>query len=166
MSLEDIWAEPLVETTASIAGTTNTEGNLASRTSRPALFLSDTEDEDADNVRHRRVGPRPASPAGNSNMPQEPGRTQLDAMFAGLDDDDDDPFADVTPAVNIESLKRQADAKVAAARSTLPSKSSPLSGERINASRDKDNGDKGTKTRRVMPKLDQERYMVSCCLYF
>jgi replication fork protection complex subunit TIPIN/Csm3/Swi3 len=164
MSLDDIWAEPIVEASASTAGPTNpnAEVNHRSEATKPrsALFLSDTEDEDTGSA-SRLPGqtPRTASPPTTGDtgaLLSGPERAQLDEMFAGLDDDDDnDPFKDVAPAVDIESLKRQADARVAAtSKSTLPGTSSPSLGA---ATRDKDNGDKGKKTKRVIPKLDAER---------
>lgn len=160
MSLDDIWAEPIVETT----GTSNVQA-IASRTSRPALFLSDSEGEDAGNNRPRHVSPQPASLARKSNAPQGPEKSQLDVMFSGLDDDDDDLFGDVAPAVDIESLKRQADAKVAAARGALPSTSSVSLGGGTNAARDRDKEDKSRKTNRVVPKLDEDRCVLSYWLY-
>lgn len=154
MSLDDIWAEPIPETFPSISRPGNSD-SLTSETvkARPALFLSDTEDEEDHGSASRTAAP---PTTGDNSAPRVPEMAQLDEMFAGLDDDDDeDPFKDVAPAVDIERLKRQADARVAAAsKSTLPKTSSPSVG---NAVHDKDKADTGKKTRRVVPKLDAER---------
>ena len=175
MSLEDIWAEPIVET---IAGPSKPEEAPASGSSRArrALFLSDSEDDDVGNdvpARRRRrasdVGPKPASPAQTISAPRGPEKAQLDLMFSGLDDDDDnDPFDNVAPAVDLESLKRQADARVAAAGSAIPSASTSTPSFGSNAARDKDRdkGDKGRNPKRVVAKMDAERYAFRWCLYF
>jgi replication fork protection complex subunit Csm3/Swi3 len=157
--MDDIWSEPIVESVTTITEPNNNDGLRPSKRARPALFLSDSEDEDASNG--RRVSPGAASPSRDNDALSAPGAAQLDAMFSGLDDDDD-PFT-LAPALDVEKMKRQADARLAATsapKSTLPSMTPYALGE-SSPVQDKDKKDeKGKKTKRTLPKLDEERPVI------
>ncbi|KAF8580872.1 Swi3-domain-containing protein [Ramaria rubella] len=160
MSLDDIWSEPAVEIDALAREPTDVAETRPR--SRPALFLSDSEDDNAGIANTNRASPLPASPPRNSDVPQAPEKSQLDVLFAGLDDDD--PFKDIAPAIDVEKLKRQADAKRAAARSREGGLSSTATasigdGSSSVQNQDEKNEGKKTKMKRVMPKLDEERLL-------
>ena len=155
--LDDIWSEPIIESAPVILR--DDEGTSSSKPARASLFLSDSEDEDVHGSRTR-----PESPRGGNDPSQAPGADRLDAMFAGLDDDDDDLFA-LEPALDAEKMKRQADARLAAnsgSKRAVPSMTAVTLTEGSHSMQDKDKKDeKGTKPRRTVPKLDEERHVLS-----
>jgi len=156
MSLADIWDEPVIEPPPPPPEASTSNGPRRKR----ALFLSDSEDDDAPVPSRRTQSPsaRATIEEPTNDGPQAPDKSELDALFAGLDDDD--PFGDVE-ALDLDKVKKRAEAKVTAKRATLPSTmQSTLLGSDGTTQQDRAKGDNGVKTKRVIPKLNEERCVV------
>ncbi|KAI0322189.1 replication fork protection component Swi3-domain-containing protein [Amylostereum chailletii] len=173
--LENIWDLP-EEPYVSPPSTTTIETDIpvedhvdvVSRKPKPPLFLS-SDDED-DTSAPRRVS-LPSLPQENLSL-----RPDIDALF---EDVEDDGFQELAPALDLDALRRAADARHApAARvafsSQIPSRSQvPTQGKRKGKGRgnEKDvlgadgEGDEGDevenkkKKRKPLPKLNEERLL-------
>jgi replication fork protection complex subunit Csm3/Swi3 len=137
MDLDNIWDEPAEQ--------------IVSSKSREPLFLPEQEEDDF------------PMPPPRVESPPPPPDIDLDEMFANVEKDDDDDMFNFKPAgsnLDIEALKRKAEAR--ARRSA----SSPLLGE-ISAApssspgpaEDRPNEEKGKKERRKPVKLDEGRLL-------
>jgi replication fork protection complex subunit Csm3/Swi3 len=147
MSLDGIWDEPIVSPPA---------GANPSPQKRPreSLFLPDS---DSDYERpQKRATPAP------------PARPDVDALFENLDEDgeeDDLIYKPLAPALDLERLAKEAEARHARAGPTAPSQTlagGPKTGAAGKDPFGKDEGkgkpgDGEKKGRKVLPKLDEER---------
>lgn len=155
MSLDAIWDEPLPSPPK--PAPTNDDTSPVKRP-RQSLFLSDS---DSDYERP----PKRATPAPPAARPD------VDALFDDLDreeGDEDLRYKPLAPALDLAKLAKEAEEKHARAWQTGPSQtqaSSSKTGGAGGAGKDpfgKDPGkgkpgDGDKKTRRVLPKLDEER---------
>ncbi|KAH9901421.1 replication fork protection component Swi3-domain-containing protein [Cubamyces lactineus] len=162
-SLDDIWDAP-AETSArsSSPPARYKEGSaspIPTNTKRPGssrpLFLDSGSEDESAAASKSQYASKPAS-----NKPD------IDAFFADLDDDPELAFQDLAPSLDVEALKRQADAKLALTpHQILPSSSPPRdfgpekSGAKGKAGdgRDKDSKDDAPKKKPKRPKLDEGR---------
>ncbi|KAI0256839.1 replication fork protection component Swi3-domain-containing protein [Lactifluus subvellereus] len=153
MDINDIWDLP-VETSIDHAPI-NTECSAApSHASTRPLFLSSDDEEDA--------AAATAGPSANKNP-------DVDALFEGIDDIDDS-FQELSPALDLDALRREADARntravraeinssipaaeLAAAAKGKGGKSGPLEGM------DGGGEDGEKKKRKPVPKLDEARLL-------
>ena len=105
---------------------------------RSSLFLDSGSEDEAPKTS---AAPESGSKSGNKAL--------IDAMFDDLDDDDPG-FA---PALDMDALRREAEAKLASQRSVLPSSSPPPEG--IDDG-EEGSGKKGGKSKRKpIPRLDE-----------
>ncbi|KAI0333636.1 Swi3-domain-containing protein [Cubamyces sp. BRFM 1775] len=162
-SLDDIWDAPAETSTRSSPppgrGKDGSASPIPTNTKRPGssrpLFLdSESEDESATRSKSHYAS------KSTSNKPD------IDAFFADLDDDPELAFQDLAPSLDVDALKRQADAKLALTpHQILPSSSPPrdLGPEKSGAKgkegdkRDKDDKDGAPKKKAKRPKLDEGR---------
>jgi replication fork protection complex subunit Csm3/Swi3 len=166
-NINDIWDLPL-ESNPVI--NPDREGPTSSpRASNPPLFLpSDDEDEDA-------------SPNANANARNDTNNNNnnpdIDALFEGLDDIDDS-FQELAPALDLDALRREADARNARAvraelgTTNIPA-AEPSTKTKTNGGRgggggggvldgldgEGDGEDDGKKKRKPLPKLDETRLL-------
>jgi replication fork protection complex subunit Csm3/Swi3 len=100
--INDIWDLPL-ENPVIPPNNPDGEGPTSSpRASNPPLFLpSDDDEEDA-------------TPNANANARNDANNPDVDALFEGLDDMDDS-FQELAPALDLDALRREADARNARA---------------------------------------------------
>ena len=161
--INDIWDLPL-ENNPVI--NSDKEGPTSSpRASNPPLFLpSDDEDDDA-------------APKANANARNDASNPDIDALFEGLDDINDG-FQELAPALDLNALRREADARnVRAVRaelgvttdqpstSTAAAKTKATGGraggvlDGLNGEGDGDGEDDGKKKRKPLPKLDETRLL-------
>lgn len=151
MSLDDIWEEPIASppTPAPVGGDLSPQ-----KRPRQSLFFSDSDSD------HERP-PKRATPA----PPQA--RPDVDALFEDLDkdgEDDDLRYKPLAPALNLEKLAKEAEARHAHARQTAPSqtlaggsKNERPGGTGKDKSGELGDGDGEKRGRKVLPKLDEER---------
>lgn len=157
-ALNDIWddddvqiARPTPKHTysKSRALSSDSEGDRRASGSRPSkrartnkpLFNPDSEDEDG---------------GGREQLPAE-----IDALFEGLDEDDMDMT--LPPQLDIDRLQRETDKRVAveAAKKRLMRGETDVLGEKTQGKVDEK--EKAVKTKRVIPKLDEQRCVI--CLW-
>ncbi|EKM55360.1 uncharacterized protein PHACADRAFT_173471 [Phanerochaete carnosa HHB-10118-sp] len=161
MDLDDIWDEPLTQSPPHFVPAedeTTTKRHSPAKRRRTSLFLSSgSEGEDdapANQPTYRARTPKKTVP-------------DIDALFDGIDDDagdkDDDELA---PALDIDKLRRQAEARHARAPSLTPHEimpsSSPTRELENGAGGKKKQGDglEGNKKRKIA-KLDEARLLGS-----
>ena len=169
--INDIWDLP-VETSISHlpADTPNGDGSgntsLSRASSRP-LFLPSDDDEDTT---------APAAAATGAE-PRNHNNADIDALFEGLDDMDDS-FQELAPSLDLDALRREADARNTrvvraeiAAMVPTAELSLAAAGNKTNANDRKGDGaldgidgegeaeDDGKKKRKPVPKLDEERLL-------
>lgn len=157
MDLDDIWDQPLAP---SPPRPTITENATPSRSSPPkrrrtTLFFSDSEDDTAaastDQPKYKPRTPK--------NVPKD-----IEALFDDIDDDE--ALGELAPALDVDELRRQADARHAK-RSTphqALSRSSPSQdvdgGGGADARKGKDDdGPEGKKKRKPIARLDEARLL-------
>ena len=154
-ALNDIWDDDDVQ----IARPTPKHASNKSR-----ALSSDSEGD------RRASGSRPSKRA-RTNRPlfnpdsDEDGPTQeqlppdIDALFEGLDDDDMDMA--LPPQLDINQLQRETDKRVAveAAKKRLMRGETDVLGEKTQSK--VDDKEKAVKTKRVIPKLDEQRCVLS-----
>lgn len=160
--INDIWDLPLQNNPVY-----NPDGERPTSSPRasnpPPLFLPSDDEEDA----------APA-PAPNANARNDANNADIDALFEGLDDMDDS-FQELAPALDLDALRREADARNArAVRAELgvPTESSTTAAAaavktKTNGGRgggvldglDGDGEDDGKKKRKPLPKLDETRLL-------
>ncbi|KAI0006154.1 replication fork protection component Swi3-domain-containing protein [Russula compacta] len=156
--INDIWDLP-VETSVPRppAHTLNSEGlpPHASTRSRP-LFLPSDDEQDA-----------PATARSDANK-----NPDVDALFEGLEDMDDG-FQDLAPALDLDALRREADARNARAvraeiSAHIPAIAELSAGAKPNGGKggplvldglDGDGEDGGKKKRKPVPRLDEARLL-------
>ncbi|KAG2357674.1 replication fork protection component Swi3-domain-containing protein [Suillus spraguei] len=113
MSLDDIWDAPI---SPNHAITPHSDTLSSQKRSRETLFLSDSDNEDD----------RPPPKRPTSSAP----RPDVDALFADIDNDDGEEndlrYKPLAPALDLEALRKQAEAKHALTpHQILPSSSPP-----------------------------------------
>lgn len=169
MDLDDIWDEPLAPSPPRTAPAAASAPGSPARPSqgarkRTTLFLSsDSEGEGAGGAATKGHY-RPRTP---KKVPKD-----IEALFDDLDDvpaDDDDAPGELAPALDLDALRRQADARHARAPPLTPHEILPSS----SPSRDVDDGNGGgkkgkdddddelggKKKRKPLPKLDEARLL-------
>jgi replication fork protection complex subunit Csm3/Swi3 len=158
--INDIWDLPLKNPVNNSDGDgwPSTRPSTPPRASNPPLFLPSDDEEDD--------GARPNATAGNDANTN----LDIDALFEGLDDIDDS-FQDLAPALDIDALRREADARNArAVRAELGTAAAEPS-----TAKTKNNGGRGgvldgldgdgegegddKKKRKPLPKLDETRLL-------
>jgi replication fork protection complex subunit Csm3/Swi3 len=108
-SLQDIWDEPVENTIAQ--ATRSTE----------SLFLPDPDDDNTHSV--------PQTSSRPSALGAASARADIDALFADLDDlEDDGELKALAPALDLDALKRQADARNAQGMGSSQAPSSSMTG--------------------------------------
>lgn len=153
LALEDIWDAPAEEvprrSSSPIDLTANDSPPRGSKPPRSTLFLdSDSEGEGS------------AQPARKSAPPTNQ-KSEIDAMFDNLDTEPDAFDGDLPPALDLDALRRQADAKNA----QIYKKPSALDldgpGEDADAGGDTKSKGRGEekKKRKPLPKLDEARLL-------
>ncbi|KAG2054647.1 Swi3-domain-containing protein [Suillus hirtellus] len=147
MSLDDIWDAP-VSPTHAIAPHSDTVSSQ--KRPRETLFLSDSDNEDD----------RPAPKRPTNSAP----RPDVDALFADIDNDDageedDLRYKPLAPALDLEALRKQAEAKHALTpHQILPSSSPPRDlgpDEDDEGEKEKGKGKEGKKERKKVVLLDE-----------
>ena len=170
--INDIWDLP-VETSVSHLPADNPNGDGSgntspSRASSHPLFLPSDDDEDTTAAA--------AAATATAAEPTNPQNADIDALFEGLDDMDDS-FHELAPSLDLDALRREADARnTRAVRAEIAAMvptaelSSAAAGNKTNA-----NGRKGgaldgiggegeaeddeKKKRKPVPKLDEARLL-------
>ncbi len=159
--IDDIWDLPL-ETPVPHNPVNNPDGDgptSSPRVSNPPLFLpSDDEEDTATNANARNDA---------NNNPE------IDALFEGLDDIDD-TFQELAPALDLDALRREADARNArAVRAELGANIPAAEPAGAGMAKTKTGGgrggvldgldgegeDDGKKKRKPLPKLDEARLL-------
>ncbi|KAG1803803.1 Swi3-domain-containing protein [Suillus plorans] len=147
MSLDDIWDAPVSPTHAI---TPHSDTVNSQKRPRETLFLSDSDNEDD----------RPAPKRPTSSAP----RPDVDALFADIDNDDvgeedDLRYKPLAPALDLEALRKQAEAKHALTpHQILPSSSPPRDlgpDEDDEGEKEKGKGKEGKKERKKVVLLDE-----------
>ncbi|KZT70163.1 Swi3-domain-containing protein [Daedalea quercina L-15889] len=153
VALEDIWDVPLEETPRRVPSrpsspidlTTGDSPRRASKRPRSTLFLgSDSEDE------------RPA----RRSVPPPVEKSEIDAMFDNLDAEPD-AVDDLPPALDLDALRRQEDAKNAqiyGKPSALDLDTPSTTGD-VGSSGKAAGSEKEKQKRRPLPKLDEARLL-------
>ncbi|CAE6452733.1 unnamed protein product [Rhizoctonia solani] len=121
-----------------------------------ARILSDDEDEDRPQKRARTTGS--SKPLFNPDSDDEGAGADLPpdvgALFDGLEDDDYD-MQQLPPQLDIEELQRESDRRAA----TDAAKKRLMRGDVMDVSGPADGDGKVAKTRKVLPKLDEDRLL-------
>ncbi|EED80138.1 predicted protein [Postia placenta Mad-698-R] len=158
IALEDIWdapAEPSYPHASVKTSRTEEDDDTTtlppSKRPKSTLFL---DSDDSDDV---------SRPATRKVIPPATNRSEIDAMFDALEEEPDEAFQDLPPSLNLDALRKEADAKNAKAHA----KANPLdlTGESSqNASgaargNSKDDKDTTEKKRKPLPKLDEARLL-------
>jgi replication fork protection complex subunit Csm3/Swi3 len=158
--INDIWDLPLESNPVN-----NPDGQGPTSSPRasnpPPLFLPSDDEGDA-------------APAPNANASNDANNPDIDALFEGLDDIDDS-FQELAPALDLDALRREADARNAravraelgvatgssttAAAATAKTKTNGGRGGGILDGLDGDGEDDGKKKRKPLPKLDETRLL-------
>ena len=153
LGLDDIWDAPAEEVprraSSPIDLTTNDSPRRGSKRPRSTLFL-DSDSEGEGSARPvRKTAPTPAQ------------KSEIDAMFDNLDAEPDASDGDLPPALDLDALRRQADAKNAQIYKKTSALDLDVGGEDAG-----DGGDaKGKSTgkekqkRKPLPKLDEARLL-------
>ncbi|KZT09497.1 Swi3-domain-containing protein [Laetiporus sulphureus 93-53] len=152
VALANIWDDPVVQSPRAVSSPPSDHDDRLQPSDRPAkrprttLFFESDSEEEATPPVARRTGQSTAY------------RSEIDAMFDNLDDE---PIHDLPPALDLDALRREEDAKNAR---TL-AKSSPLdlTGSSHKGARKKGEDDedasKEKKERKQLPKLDASRLL-------
>ncbi|CAE7215153.1 unnamed protein product [Rhizoctonia solani] len=120
-----------------------------------ARVLSDSDEEDRPQKRARTTGAN--KPLFNPDSDDEGGAElppDVGALFDGLNDDDYD-MQQLPPQLNIDELQRESDQRVA----TETAKKRLMRGDVMDLSGPADGDGKAAKTRKALPKLDEERLL-------
>lgn len=162
--INDIWDLPLQNPVPHNPVNNRDDGERPTsspRASNPPLFLPSSDEEDA---------------APNANARNDTNDPDIDALFEGLDDIDDS-FQDLAPALDLDALRREADARNARAvraelganipaaesstAATAAAKTNKTNSRRDGAldGLDGDGEDDGKKKRKPLPKLDETRLL-------
>ena len=160
--INDIWDLPLQNPVNNPHGDRPTS---SPRASNPPLFLPSDDEEEA--ASGSNANARNDHDTNTNNNPD------IDALFEGLDDIDDS-FQELAPALDLDALRREADARNArAVRAELgaaaePSTAAAAAKTKANGGRggaldalggDGDGEDDGKKKRKPLPKLDETRLL-------
>ncbi|KAG1891075.1 Swi3-domain-containing protein [Suillus subluteus] len=148
MSLDDIWDAPI---SPARAVTPHSDTVSSQKRPRETLFLSDSDNEDEQ--------PAPKRPTSSAPRPD------VDALFADIDNDDaeeedDLRYKPLAPALDLETLRKQAEAKHALTpHQILPSSSPPRDlgpdEENEGGKDNKEKGKDGKKERKKVVLLDE-----------
>ena len=136
--------------------------------SNPPLFLPSDDDSDDAAGGSNANARNDANNDANNNNNNNP---DIDALFEGLDDIDDS-FQELAPALDLDALRREADARNAHAvraeiGATVPSAAEPTAAAKISGGKgggalggiDGEGDDDGKKKRKPVPKLDEARLL-------
>lgn len=153
LALEDIWDAPAEEvprrSSSPIDLTANASPRRGSKRPRSTLFLdSDSEDEG-----HGQPARKSAAPPAR--------KSDIDAMFDNLDAEPDASDGDLPPALNLDALRRQEDAKNAQRYkkpSALDLDGPEANGDAGGDAKGKDGG-KEKQKRKPLPRLDEARLL-------
>ncbi|KII88438.1 hypothetical protein PLICRDRAFT_698822 [Plicaturopsis crispa FD-325 SS-3] len=156
-ALDDIWDEPVASSSRPSprprqdSDSDNDAHRPAKRRRSSQLFLPDSDDEDDIQVSEPAAAKAPTSSV----------RPDIDAMFADLDDDEDLAFAPLPPSLDRDALRKQADAKHAAALSLTPHAIAPSSSPPRDFGDDAKKGRNGEekKERKKVARLDETRLL-------
>ena len=170
--INDIWDLP-VETSIRHLPADTPDGHGPGSTTRASnrpLFLPSDEEEEEDAT-------ATSADAPTSAEPQRPENTDIDALFEGLDDADDS-FQELAPALDLDALRREADARnaravraemaamiPAAAAAAAPKATGgkkgggALDGIGGEGGEADDDDDDGKKKRKPVPRLDEARLL-------
>jgi replication fork protection complex subunit Csm3/Swi3 len=170
--INDIWDLPLETPVSNPDGEGPTSSPHASN-SNPPLFLPSDDEEDA------------AAPNANANARRNDANNpnpDIDALFDGLDDMDDS-FQELAPALDLDALRREADARNAravraelGAAANIPAAESSTTAsagaknkynnggrggalDGLDGDGDGDGEEDGKKKRKPLPKLDETRLL-------
>ncbi|OCH94933.1 Swi3-domain-containing protein [Obba rivulosa] len=160
VALEDIWDAPITQspprTSPSRQPDAESPTALARTSTRPrsTLFLDSDESEPESNK-------PPVTQASRRPAAERP---DVDALFDDLDDDPEYAFQELAPALDLDALRREADAKNARARaSDLLMRDTSSAGRQVDdpASKKEGNedGEDGKKKRKPVPRLDEARLL-------
>lgn len=134
--LDDIWAEPLAEEPIP----------ASERRKKAPLFLPGDSDEETSGFQDL----PPATETTEIEETLHPDKGKLDAIFADIDDGNEDIFANVDKAIDLEDMQNRAKAKIAA---TQPSTAMAVDDPQPTSKKD------GSSQRRPVAKLDEERLL-------
>jgi replication fork protection complex subunit Csm3/Swi3 len=167
--INDIWDLPVEETIVHLS-VNAPDGDRPSSSSIPAsnhpLFLPSDDEEDA---------PAAATAPTTNARPKGNGNPDIDALFEGLDDMDDS-IQELAPALDLDALRREADARNTRAVRAEMAAIIPTAALSADAIATKTNGkkgggpldgvdgegdadDDGKKKRKPIPKLDETRLL-------
>ena len=165
--INDIWDLPISHLPADTSNRDGSDNTPPSRASSRPLFLPSDDDEDT----------TAAAAAATGAEPRNQKNADIDALFEGLDDIDDS-FQELGPSLDLDALRREADARnTRAVRAEIAAMvptaglSSAAAGDKTNASGRKGGGpldgidgegeaeDDGKKKRKPVPKLDEARLL-------
>ncbi|EMD38450.1 hypothetical protein CERSUDRAFT_93984 [Gelatoporia subvermispora B] len=158
VALDDIWDAPIVQSPPRTTSSANSalssspvSGANAGRL-RSTLFLDSDDSEPESNKPPVTYASRP---------PAE--RPDIDALFDDLDDDPELAVRELAPSLDLDTLRREADAKNAGSLASdplsldNPTVASQPDGEALNQ-QGKDHGDENKK-RKPVPRLDEARLL-------
>lgn len=170
-SLDDIWDIPADEIET-----------VPAKSNAPLFLPSDESDNDAGPTASSRPSKSGAKATTSTQSKKQPSRAEIDALFADIDVPDD--FQELAPALDLDALRRQADARnahkarpaVPASRPTQTQTQSQYKGKGKGKDKgvyalDMDGGDEGEedkeagegkdkkKKRKPVPKMDEARLL-------
>ena len=163
-NINDIWDLPLENNP--VNNPERERPTSSPRVSNPPLFLPSDDDEDAAPNANANTNARNDTTNNNNNP-------DIDALFEGLDDVDDS-FQELAPALDLDALRREADARNArAVRAELGATNIPAAEPSTSTTAAKgraggvlggldgegDGEDDGKKKRKPLPKLDETRLL-------
>lgn len=129
-SLDDIWDEPASLSTrpAALSPPTFDDDDDAPRT--PARRRSSSQPLFLDSDSDTELPSNPNAPAAKvtgryATKPDTNSRPDIDALFADLDEPGDEGFQDLAPSLDIDALRRQADARLPITPHQIMPSSSP-----------------------------------------
>ncbi len=172
--INDIWDLPVETSIRHLPADTpdgHGPGSTTRASNRPLFLPSDEEEEEEDATATSADAPTSAGP-------QRPENTDIDALFEGLDDTDD-TFQELAPALDLDALRREADARNArAVRAEMAAMIPAAAGAAVAAAPkatggkkggaldgidgeggEADDDDDGKKKRKPVPRLDEARLL-------
>lgn len=136
--LDDIWAEPLAEEPIPVS----------EQRKRGPLFLPGDSDEEISSFQDLQA---PNTESTEVDETLHPDKGKLDAIFADIDNENEDIFADVDKPIDLEAMQHRAKAKIAA----MQPESTAMAVDGSQATSKKD----GPVQRRPVAKLDEEKLL-------
>ncbi|KAJ3501702.1 hypothetical protein NLJ89_g9221 [Agrocybe chaxingu] len=156
--MDDIWDQPVVQDSPKRTEIDDDDDapQRPTKRSRQALFLADSDDD---------MNPGPSNRTVHKAPPAQD--MDIEALFDGIDDDDDPAFKPLPASVNVEELTRQAEANYSKMPPLTPYQVMPGSspsrdtadkdGSKNSKAKGKDGDEK--KARRRIVKLDENRLL-------